>query len=47
MRTPKQLLFWLAVGGVSLISPVLLGLAADNFGGGIETLNNYLTRRNG
>jgi hypothetical protein len=47
MHGPKQLFFWLAVGGVSLISPVLLGLAADRFGGGLETLNNYVTRRNG
>lgn len=45
---PKQLLFWLAVGGVSLITPVLLNLAADKLPlPGLQTLNNYTTRRNG
>lgn len=46
----KQLTFWLAVGGVSLISPVLFNLAADRLGPavpGLATLNDYVTRRNG
>ena len=50
MRAPKQLTFWLAVGGVSLIAPVLSNLAADRFGDvvpGLRTFNNYVTRRNG
>jgi hypothetical protein len=48
VKAPKQLAFWLAVGGVSLIAPVLLNLAADKFPNtGIATLNNYVTRRNG
>jgi len=50
VRAPKQLTFWLAVGGVSLIAPVLFNLAADQLGGyvpGLKTLNDYVTRRNG
>jgi hypothetical protein len=50
MRAPKQLTFWLAVGGVSLLAPVLFNLAADRLGGvvpGLKTLNDYVTRRNG
>ena len=55
MAQPKkgqQPAFWLAVSGVSLLSPVALNLAADRLGhlpgfGGLVTLNNYVTRRNG
>lgn len=48
MRAPRQLAFWLAVGGVSLISPLLLNLAADKVPvPGLRDLNDYLTRRNG
>lgn len=48
MRAPRQLAFWLAVGGVSLISPLLLNLAADKLPvPGLRDLNDYLTRRNG
>lgn len=50
MRAPKQLTFWLAVGGVSLIAPTVLNLAADRLGGavpGLKKFNDYLTRRNG
>jgi hypothetical protein len=46
----KQPAFWLAVGGVSLIAPVVFNLAADRLGGvvpGLATLNDYVTRRNG
>jgi hypothetical protein len=51
-RPGQQPAFWLAVGGVSLISPLLLNLAADRLGhlpglGGLVTVNDYLTRRNG
>ncbi len=49
-RPPRQLMFWLAVGGVSLIADVLMNLAADRIGGaipGLKTLNDYRTRRNG
>jgi len=47
-RAPRQLAFWLAVGGVSLISPLLLNLAADKLPvPGLRDLNDYLTRRNG
>lgn len=43
-------MFWLAVGGVSLITPVLFNLAADRLGDALpslKTLNDYTTRRNG
>jgi hypothetical protein len=46
----KQPAFWLAVGGVSLLAPVVFNLAADRLGGvvpGLATLNDYVTRRNG
>jgi hypothetical protein len=46
----QQAGFWLAVGGVSLIAPVVFNLAADRLGGsvpGLATLNDYVTRRNG
>lgn len=46
----KQAGFWLAVGGVSLLAPVVFNLAADRFGNvvpGLATLNDYTTRRNG
>lgn len=47
-RVPRQLTFWLAVGGVSLIAPLLLNLAADRLPlPGLQDLNDYLTRRNG
>ncbi len=48
MKAPKQLGFWLAVGGVSLIAPVLFNLAADRLPvPGLRELNDYVTRRNG
>lgn len=46
----KQPAFWLAVGGVSLIAPVVFNLAADRLGHivpGLAELNSYVTRRNG
>lgn len=44
----QQLTFWLAVGGVSLLAPVLLNLAADRLPiQGLRDLNDYVTRRNG
>ncbi len=46
----KQPAFWLAVGGVSLIAPVVFNLAADRLGHivpGLYDLNAYITRRNG
>jgi hypothetical protein len=49
-RKGQQAGFWLAVGGVSLIAPVVFNLAADRLGGtvpGLATLNDYVTRRNG
>ena len=42
--------FWLAVGGVALMAPVLMNLLADRLGGqlpALKTLNDYTTRRNG
>lgn len=42
--------FWLAVAGVSVLSPVVFNLAADRFGDmipSLRTLNDYATRRNG
>lgn len=42
--------FWLAVAGVSVITPVMFNLAADRFGDAVPSLrvlNNYATRRNG
>lgn len=50
VKAPRQLTFWLAVGGVALIAPVVFNLAADKFGDkvpGLATLNDYMTRRNG
>jgi hypothetical protein len=46
----KQAGFWFAVGGVSLIAPVLMNIAADKLGDavpGLRTLNAYTTRQNG
>ena len=49
MRAPKQLAFWVAVGGVSILADLLLNIAADRLPqvAGLQTLNNYRTRRNG
>jgi hypothetical protein len=50
MARGRQPAFWLAVGGVSLLSPVVFNLAADRLGHivpGLKTLNDYYTRRNG
>ena len=48
MAKGKQLTFWLAVGGVSLIAPVVFNLAADRLPiPGLRELNDYVTRRNG
>ena len=49
-RRGQQATFWLDVGGVSLIAPVVFNLAAYRLGGsvpGLATLNDYVTRRNG
>ncbi len=46
----KQPAFWLAVAGVSLITPVVFNLATDRLGQhlpGLVTLNHYVTRANG
>ena len=46
----KQAGFWLAVVGLSAITPTLLNLAADRLGDavpGLRTLNAYNTRQNG
>lgn len=46
----RALTFWLAVGGVSLVAPVVMNLASDRLGDvvpGLRTLNDYTTRRNG
>jgi hypothetical protein len=46
----KQLGFWLAVAGVSVITQPVINLAADRLGDkvpGLKTLNDYTTRRNG
>lgn len=46
MRSVKRLTFWLAVGGVSLISPVIFKIAADKLpASGIKTLHNYVTEK--
>ena len=50
MRAPKQLAFWLAVGGVAILADVVLNITVDKLGDKIpalETLNDYRTRRNG
>ena len=49
-RRGTQPAFWLAVAGISAITPTVLNLAADRFGGvvpGLATWNAYNTRRNG
>jgi hypothetical protein len=47
----KQLSFWLAVAGVSLLAPVGFNLVADSKAGdvvpAIRTLNHFTTRKNG
>lgn len=48
MRAPRQLAFWLAVGGVSILADVVLNLAADRVPiPGLQKLNAYRTRQNG
>lgn len=50
MRTARLGAFWLAVAGVSILSPVVFNLASDRFGTqlpSLRTLNDYVTRRNG
>ena len=49
-RPGQQAGFWFAVGGVALLAPVVMNLAADRLGDrlpGLKTLNDYVTRRNG
>ena len=46
----KQLGFWLAVAGVSVIAQPVANLAADRLAPyfpGLKTLNAYSTRQNG
>lgn len=46
----RPVVFWLAVGGVSLLAPVVMNLLSDRLGAavpGLKTLNDYTTRRNG
>lgn len=47
----RQPAFWLAVGGVALIAPALLHLAADSKLGarfqGLRDYDSYISRRNG
>lgn len=50
MRSTRLAAFWLAVAGVSIMSPVVFNLAADRLGNtlpSLRTLNDYATRRNG
>lgn len=50
MRRAQLPAFWLAVGGVAILAPVVFNLAADRLGTaipGLRTLNDYVTRRNG
>lgn len=45
MRRPA---FWLAVGGTSILSLVMLNVAADRLPvPGLKTLQAYVTRQNG
>lgn len=46
----RQLGFWAAVAGVTVVTPPLINLAADRLGDkvpGLRVLNDYVTRRNG
>lgn len=46
----KQAGFWIAVAGVAVLADVSLNLAADRLGQhlpGLQTINDYRTRRNG
>jgi hypothetical protein len=50
MRRGRLPAFWLAVAGVSILSPVVFNLAADRLGDAVPSLrelNDYVTRRNG
>ena len=47
-RIPRQLTFWLAVGGVAIVAPVVFNVLVDKVGDavpGLDTLRNYI--RNG
>jgi hypothetical protein len=51
-RRGQQPAFWLAIAGISVLTPTALNLAADRLGhlpglSGLKTLNDYNTRRNG
>ena len=51
-RPGQQPAFWLAIAGISALTPTALNLAADRLGhlpgfSGLVTLVNYNTRRNG
>lgn len=41
-RGSRRAAFWLTVAGVSLISPYVLGVAAQRLGGPFARLNNDL-----
>jgi hypothetical protein len=46
MRPPRQLMFWVAVGGMAIVADVVVNISADKFGDkvpALRTLNNYRT----
>ncbi|MBN9328097.1 hypothetical protein [Cellulomonas sp. 73-145] len=46
MKVPRQLTFWLAVGGMAIVADVVVNIGADKLGGrfpALRTLNNYRT----
>lgn len=50
MRRGQLPAFWLAVGGVAILAPIVFNIASDRLGDkvpGLRTLNDYATRRNG
>ena len=45
VHVPRQLTFWLAVGGVALIAPVVFNLAVDKLGPkfpGLDALRDHI-----
>jgi hypothetical protein len=49
MRAPRQLMFWLAVGGMAIVADVVVNIAAERLGTqipGLKTRNDFRTGRN-
>lgn len=50
LRVPRQLTFWLAVGGIALIAPVVFNLGVDKVADkvpALDTLRDYINGNGG